>query len=120
MLRKLGVKTIPNKKVDIVVVAARYEPDSAEPRLEFAQVYEHRGPIWTDIKLYDRNQMIEALRDGKRMWSGQVANSVLSFDVAHKLILIDDDEGRQERLSYESEADDRSNGPGDDIGVPLL
>jgi len=51
--------SIAKTEVDLVLVSARYKP--AGRMLLFARGYARRGPVWMDIKLYDRTSILEAL-----------------------------------------------------------
>lgn len=56
-----------NRRVDVVVVAARYSP---ERRLEWVQAYERRGRVWGDKVLLDRRALLERLQRKQRIHTG--------------------------------------------------
>ena len=49
--------SIAGKRVDVVVVAARYS--SHDHRLQWVQAYERRGKVWGDKVLIDRADLLE-------------------------------------------------------------
>ncbi|HET7012018.1 MAG TPA: hypothetical protein VFI11_14675 [Anaerolineales bacterium] len=72
------------KKLDVVVVAARYAPDG---NLALAQVYERRGQVWTDLVLFDREDLVQRLRAGKRVAAGVPAQVPGDFEVRESVRL---------------------------------
>jgi hypothetical protein len=52
------------KRLDIVVVAARYDPQG---KLTVAQGFERRGQVWSDLILVDRDTLIRKLRSRWRV-----------------------------------------------------
>ena len=67
---------ISKAKIDLVLVAARYERDTK--RLVFARGYARTGQVWTDIKLFDRASLVVDLEKGQKIVTGR--NSDLSGD----------------------------------------
>src|SRR3989304_7689998 len=57
------------KGVDVVLVAVRYVP--GYQRVWLAKGYERRGAIWSDIRLFDRQALLNILRAGTRVASGR-------------------------------------------------
>jgi hypothetical protein len=57
-----------SRKVDVVIVAARY--DMASGRLAQAQAYERRGAVWTDVLLLDREALMARLRARRKVYAG--------------------------------------------------
>ena len=57
------------KKIDVYIISARYTP--GDGRVLLVQAYHRRGPIWTDIQLYDRKRLVELLQAGERVATGR-------------------------------------------------
>jgi hypothetical protein len=57
-------------KADTVVVADRYDPEDGH--LLFAQAYERRGAVWTDVILLDRDALLTRLQSQQRVYAGEV------------------------------------------------
>ncbi len=55
------------KKFDVVIEAVRYK----NGKIEMARVYERRGAAFTDRILLDRESMIELMKKGKHVVTGQ-------------------------------------------------
>ena len=107
-----GMRVTPaSRKDDIVLVAARYQQD--KPELDFAQGYVRRGPIWSDLKLLRRSELIDQVSQGKRVVIGKPANLPGSFDAGARVELAGTDGGRTLRAG-------KSGGPGDDLDLPLV
>ncbi len=98
------------KRLDVVVVAARYAPDG---KLTMAQAYERRGQIWTDLLLLGRAALIELLRAGKRVAVGEPATVPGDFVVRDAVVLSGVGGRAVVRVSQT-----RSNT--DDLGVPTF
>jgi len=103
--------SITRKPVDLVLVAARFAGDTS--LLSWAQAYERRGPIWTDILLLDREQLISRLRAKKRVFTGRPRELSGDFDVISPVRLM------QAAGTSVLRADGRD-APGDDLGLPLF
>ncbi len=101
--------TIAKTEVDLVLVSARYKP--AGRMLLFAQGYARRGPIWMDIKLYDRPSIIEALEQGQNVVAGRSLSLVGDFEILSPVHL---SRGKHLRTGKTSEHS------GDDLGLPFL
>ena len=75
-----GQRTIiSKKKIDMILVAARYEP--GERRLQLVQGYSRRGVVWSDRQLFSREILVQRLRDGDRLATGRVAELEGDFEV---------------------------------------
>ena len=101
--------SIANTEVDLVLVSARYEP--AGRMLLFAQGYARRGPIWMDIKLYDRPSIIEALEQGQNVVAGRNLGLVGDFEILSPVHLSRGEHLRKGKTSEQS---------GDDLVLPFL
>ena len=55
-------------KFDVVIEAVRYFPDG---QIDLVRAYERRGPAFSDHVLLDRQKMIEILKRGRRMVTGE-------------------------------------------------
>ncbi len=102
----------------MIVVAARYKGKGPGRRLAFAQIYERHGPIWSDIKLSDRQQMIALIEAGKRVMSGRPLPLAHDFEVGARIGL-QAVNGVQLILAEDFGGEGESS-EGDDLGVPLL
>jgi len=100
---------ISKAKVDLVLVAARYERDTR--RLVFARGYARTGQVWTDIKLFDRASLVADLEQGQKVVTGR--NSELSGDFEDLSPVYFGPE-QQLLAGGESEHD------GDDLKLPIL
>ena len=58
-----------SRKLDVVLVAARYDAQSNV--LECSQAYIRRGPIWGDIVLLSRDEIIQRLEKKERVVTGK-------------------------------------------------
>ena len=101
--------SIAKTKVDLVLVAASYEPGTG--KLLFARGYERRGPIWTDIKLYDRASLVEGLNQGQNIVTGRSSTLVGDFEIFSPVHL-----GPEGQLLAEA----RSEHHDDDLALPIL
>jgi hypothetical protein len=105
-----GIKiSIAKTQVDLVLVSARYEPGSG--KLLFARGYERRGQVWTDIKLFDRKSLVEELKAGRNVMTGESLPLAGDFDVFSPV-----------QVSPEDQlfVDEDSPSEGDHLGLPIL
>lgn len=105
--------TLPPRKtkLDVLVTAARYDPESGKLRL--AQGYEPMGYVWSDIRLYTREDLMRRLREGQKISYGADVRLATDFQVDGQLELVELD--GEERLMAEGRASES-----DDLGVPLF
>ena len=101
--------SIAKTGVDLVLVSARYKP--AGRMLLFARGFARRGQVWTDIKLYDRPSILEALEQGKHVVAGRSSGLVGDFEILSPVHL---SRGEHLRTGMKSEHS------GDDLGLPIL
>lgn len=100
------------KKADVVLVAARY---GADGRVQIAQAYQRRGPIWGDLVLLDRGALVEALRRGGKVFAGRTRQLSHDFELLHRLVL----DGRDDKVVvFGAVAADAAGR--DELGVPLF
>jgi hypothetical protein len=105
------VSKAARKDFDFVVIAARYrEEDHA---LEIAQVYQRRGPIWGDVVLLNRDEIIEKIKGGDRGVIGRLADVDGDFVGAGELRVVGDD-GSEKLVVGERQPSH------DDLQVPLF
>jgi hypothetical protein len=100
-----------SRKLDVVLVAARYVRHSNE--LECSQAYVRRGPIWGDIVLLGRDEIIQRLEKKQRVVTGKPDAIPGEFIVFHPVEL-DRRNGTQRLLVGQAGA------KGDDLGLPLF
>ena len=67
-----------SRKWDAVLIATRY---GADGRLSLAQGYFRRGEVWGDKQLLDREALIEALKQGRRIAAGAPTDIPGEFDI---------------------------------------
>jgi hypothetical protein len=97
-----------SRKLDAVVVAARYTPGGA---LDVAQAYERNGVVWTDLVLLDRAEVVDRLRAGKRVAVGETVLVPGDYSVRDRLELGGENGSEVIRLAGSAST-------GDDLGVP--
>ena len=85
-MRGERVSKAARKDFDLIVIAARYQTEDG--LLDIAQVYERRGPIWGDVKLLERSQIVELIKSGRRIVTGSLAELEGDFDVFGILNLV--------------------------------
>jgi hypothetical protein len=110
-MRGKKVSRAARRELDLVIVAARYDPSDGKLRL--AQGYERRGPIWGDVRLYDRETLISQIKGGKVVVTGEVGS--IEGDFLKKASLSVQSSNAGESLVAEGESS-----TGDDLGVPLF
>ena len=101
--------SIAKTEVDLVLVSARYKP--AGRMLLFARGYARRGQVWTDIMIYDRASLVEALKQGQNVVVGRTLGLVGDFEILSPVHL-----SPREHLRT-GENNEHS---GDDLGLPIL
>jgi hypothetical protein len=57
------------KKLDLVIVAARYEAGNG--KLALARGFERRGDVWTDLLLIGRKDLLARIKAGRKVAVGQ-------------------------------------------------
>jgi hypothetical protein len=99
-----------SRKLDVVLVAARYNDEGA---LKFAKGYERRGKVWSDIRIFDRETLLNKVRSGAKVVTGNPVAIPGNYDPAGIVRIIDRDGG--ERL-----VTDGKQNQFDDLGLPVL
>jgi hypothetical protein len=102
--------TKESRKIDVVLVAARYTSEG--DRVRVAKGYIRRGPIWGDLKLLSRKELVERLESGERIVVGEHAEVPGSFHTVAKLRLAEGSGGNKLVANGKD-------GVGDELGVPL-
>jgi hypothetical protein len=102
--------TKESRKIDVVLVAARYT--SKGDRVRVAKGYIRRGPIWGDLKLLPRKELVERMKSGERIVVGEHAEVPGSFHTIAKVRLAEESGG--EKLVANGK-----DGKGDELGLPL-
>ncbi len=100
---------IAKTEVDLVLVSARYKPVGR--MLLFARGYARRGQVWTDIKIYDRASLVEALKQGQNVVVGRSLGLVGDFEILSPVHL-----SPREHLR----TGEKNEHSGDDLGLPIL
>ncbi len=73
------------KKADGVIEAVRYNERGL---LSLIRVYERRGPTYSDRVLFTRDQLMKALRTGKKFYVGKRIESLAStFELSNAVHL---------------------------------
>ena len=88
-MRGERVSKASRRDYDVVIIAARYEEKNH--RLEIVQALQRRGPIWGDVVLLDRSEVIAAIESGDRVVVGRLADVQGDFVVAGEVRAIGDD-----------------------------
>lgn len=100
-----------SRKMDVVVVAARY--DGGSGAVQSAQAYVRRGSIWGDIVLLDRGTLMGYVKGRRRVVTGRPKDVPGDFDIG--AVLRASSANGTEALIAEG----RPSGK-DDLGVPLF
>ena len=69
-----------SRKLDILLVAARYDRKGL---LDVARGYERRGVVWTDVRLYDRDMLLERILAGDKVYTGEPVELPGNFKPIH-------------------------------------
>ena len=94
------------KEIDIVLIAARHEPEGG--RISIFQGCERRGAVWGDVKLLRRDSI-----DGKRVVTGRQRDLEGDFEVIAP-VQVSQQEGDDTLFTG-------SGSPtGDNLGIPLF
>ncbi len=98
------------KKLDIVLVAVRYDDDHT---VLLAQGFARQGPVWGDLKLFGREAIIAGLENGEKVVTGELSYLPGDFDVVGTV--------RAEKINGSSRLlADGEEGVGDLLGLPLF
>jgi hypothetical protein len=107
-----GIRVSPaSRKLDIVLVAARYQPQ--DHKLDFAQGYVRRGTVWSDLKLLYRPELVEQVTQGKKVVVGEQFEMPGNYKVEGRVKLTGKNGERCLRV-------DGGAGSGDDLKLALV
>jgi len=74
------------QKADVVIEAVRYSP---EGKIDLARAYLRRASAFSDRCLLDRNQLLDKLKAGQRVYAGQRMTSLGGcFNLDEKVHLV--------------------------------
>ncbi|MGB2895907.1 MAG: hypothetical protein WBB65_07070 [Anaerolineales bacterium] len=102
--------TKESRKIDVVIVAERRTAKGDQ--IQTAKGYVRRGPIWGDLTLLPRKELVERLKYGERIVVGEHAEVPGSFRTLAKVRLAEGSGG--EKLVVNGK-----DGKGDELGLPL-
>ncbi|MGD8813314.1 MAG: hypothetical protein PVI78_02440 [Anaerolineales bacterium] len=102
-----GKSVDPNSKTDVILTSARYAAEG--DHLIMAQGYQRVGFVWSDLLLFDRNQLLGFLRMGKQIATGHSNETPGDFTVLARIVEANG------MLAIEG-----SSGLRDDLGLPLF
>ncbi|MBN1267014.1 MAG: hypothetical protein JXA25_16095 [Anaerolineales bacterium] len=106
-----GKKTsTAKKKVDVILVAVKL---SENGQMDFARGYLRRGPVWSDLVLLQREQLIERLQTGEKVYTGAETDMVGDFEI-HEQLQIETVNGKDLFIIGNEKA------TAEDLGLPLL
>jgi len=99
-----------SKKVDLVVVSARYTP---EGWVHLVQAYQRYGAVWSDLVLLTREELLTRLQAGARVATGRTLS--LPGDYQIEDVIRWKRLNGIERLALQGQASDPEG-----LGVPLF
>jgi hypothetical protein len=99
-----------SRKLDVVLVAARYSHTGV---LEFAKGYERRGYVWSDVRVFDRETLLQKVKSGARIVTGDPVKIPGNFDL-NQVVRVEGQAGDECLIA------DGSGSGKDDLGLPVL
>jgi hypothetical protein len=102
---------IARRKADMIVIAARYPPGAHQ--VELVQAHRRMGEVWGDRQLITRQQVIEALRAGQRVYTGRLLEALADYEL-HAPLRLEQRDGAS-YLVVQGQS-----GEGDLLGVPVF
>jgi hypothetical protein len=99
-----------SRKLDLVLVAAHYRQDGT---LDFAKGYERRGYVWTDVRKYDRDALIQFVRSGAQVYTGDPVKIPGNYE-PHDRVRLEGSDGSAYLVA------DGSSAKKDDLNLPIL
>ena len=100
-----------SRKLDVVIVAARYTQRSN--KLTYGQAYLRRGPIWGDLVLLERDEVLKRLKAKQQVVTGKPDEIPGEFTVFNSVQF---NQTNGSGAIYV----DQPPAKGDDLGVPLF
>lgn len=58
---------MPIKKINAVIEAVRFSPAG---QIELVRAYARRGPVWSDVLVLHRAELVDLLKKGQKFYSG--------------------------------------------------
>jgi len=110
-MRGRKVSPAARKEVDVVLIAARKDPE--KDHLKIAQACERRGPVWGDVKLLQRDTIIAKIKEGKKVVTGRPTDLQGDFEVFAPVQV--SGQNGEERLFTGT-----SSTKNEDLGIPLF
>lgn len=107
---------LARKKVDTVLLAVRYEPQSG--KLALARGIERRGSVWSDWKLFDRQMLVDQLRAGRRIATGREAELAGDLEIVAG-VRLEQGDGDRPVLAVDGAAADPDQAA-DRLGLPVF
>ena len=69
-----------------MLVSVRYQANGRT--LEYARGYSRQGAVWSDLRLFTREQLLQLIESGSRVATGQVADLEGDFVVTGRVKLV--------------------------------
>jgi hypothetical protein len=110
-MRGRKVSPAARKEVDVVLIAARKDPENGH--LMIAQACERRGPVWGDVKLLQRDAIIARIKEGKRVVTGRPTDLQGDFEVFAP-VQVSEQEGEEKLFTGTPST------KSEDLGIPLF
>ena len=95
-----------------MLVSVRFRADGRT--LEYARGYSRQGAVWSDLRLFAREQLLQLIGSGSRVATGQVAALEGDFVVTGRVKLVENRE-RGTLLAVDGVRSDQDN-----LGLPLF
>ncbi len=89
-----------------MLVSVRYRAEGRT--LEYARGYARQGGVWSDLRLFAREQLLQMIRSGSRVATGRVAPLEGDFVVTGRVKLTAG-QGTEELLAVDGARSDRDN-----------
>ncbi len=86
--------TLPPRKakIDLLITAARYDPESDE--VAMVKAHEPKGVVWSDVLLFPREELVRRLRNGERVAFGRHVDLATDFEL-EGTIRLEERDGRE-------------------------
>ena len=95
-----------------MLVSVRYRADGRA--LEVARGYSRQGAVWSDLRLFTREQLVQLIESGSRVSTGRAADLEGDYIVTHRVKLVAVEDGAALL------AVDGVRGSQDNLGLPLF
>ena len=104
--------SIAKTKADHVLIAVKYESRGGELRV--AKGFSRTGAVWSDLRLFDRPDLLRRLRAGEKVVTGSLADLEGDYEVGPSIRLRELDGPGAILLANGRDA------ARDDLGLPLF